>query len=97
MSEEDIRAIAAEASGQKTEQDPLTQSVLRAAREMTQAYAASDDTFAVLKSYLDHESLTDLVFMISFYNAVLRFLETMQTDSEPEYQAVLADFPFDPD
>ena len=97
VTDEDIRAIAAETKGQRTQLDPLTQTVLRAAREMTRGYAASDDTFAVLKSSLDHESLTDLVLIISFYNAVVRFLETMQIDNEPEYQAVLADFPFDPD
>jgi len=28
------------------------------------------------------------------YNAVVRFLETMQIDNEPEYQALLAEFPF---
>jgi hypothetical protein len=33
--------------------------------------------------------------IISFYNAVVRFLETMQIDNEPEYQVLLADFPFD--
>jgi alkylhydroperoxidase family enzyme len=96
VTDEDIRAIAAETKGQSTNLDPLTKAVLRAAREMTQGYAATDATFETLKSHLDHESLTDLVLIISFYNAVVRFLETMQIDNEPEYQVLLKDFPFDP-
>jgi alkylhydroperoxidase family enzyme len=63
---------------------------------MTQSLAASDATFAALKSQLDPESLTDLVLIISFYNAVVRFLATMEIDNEPEYQVLLAQFPFDP-
>ena len=97
VTDEDVRAIAAETKGVGTHLDQLTQTVLRAAREMTQRHAATDATFAILKSHLDNESLTDLVLIISFYNAVVRFLETMQIDNEPEYQALLADFPFEYD
>lgn len=97
VTDEDIRAIAAETKGVKTNLDSLTKSVLSAAREITQGYAATDATFAILKSHLDNESLTDLVLIISFYNAVVRFLETMQIDNEPEYQALLNDFPFEKD
>ena len=67
--------------------------MLRAAREMTQGLAASDATFEALRQALDAEQLTDLVLVISFYNAVVRFLATMQIDNEPEYQALLAQFP----
>ena len=97
MSDEDIRAVAEETKGNATSLDALTQAVLRAAREMTQIFSATDSTFEVLKAHLDNESLTDIVLIISFYNAVVRFLETMQIDNEPEYQALLADFPFDTD
>jgi len=95
VTDEDVRAIASETKGVSTHLDQLTQTVLRAAREMTQGHAATNATFAILKSHLDNESLTDLVLIISFYNAVVRFLETMQIDNEPEYQALLADFPFE--
>jgi alkylhydroperoxidase family enzyme len=54
-------------------------------------------TFSELKTHLDKESLTDLVLIISFYNAVVRFLATMEIDNEPEYQALLAEFPFGAD
>ena len=64
---------------------------------MSQNFEKSDATFNELKSHLDNESLTDLVLIISFYNAVVRFLATMEIDNEPEYQALLAEFPFGAD
>lgn len=94
VSDDDICGIAAETAGKPTSLDPLTKAVLRAAREMTTGHAASDDTFAALRASLDPERLTDLVLIISFYNAVVRFLATMQIDNEPEYQRLLAEFPF---
>ena len=97
VSDEDIRAIAIETKGSPSQLDALTQAVLRAAREMTHNIAASDASFNELKTHLDNESLTDLVLIISFYNAVVRFLATMEIDNEPEYQALLADFPFGAD
>jgi alkylhydroperoxidase family enzyme len=96
VSDDDIRAIAAETAGQPTTLEPLTKAVLRAAREMTQGLAASDETFTALKQGLDYERLTDLVLIIAFYNAVVRFLATMQIDNEPEYQRLLAEFPLPP-
>jgi alkylhydroperoxidase family enzyme len=93
VSDDDIRAIAAETAGKATALDALTRAVLRAAREMTEGLAASDETFAALRNDLDEERLTDLVLVIAFYNAVVRFLGTMQIDNEPEYQRLLAEFP----
>jgi len=95
VSDDDIRAIAIETAGKQSGLDALTREVLRAAREMTRDLAASETTFSALKSHLDNESLTDLVLIISFYNAVIRFLATMEIDNEPEYQVLLAEFPFD--
>jgi alkylhydroperoxidase family enzyme len=93
VSDDDIRAIAADSAGRPTRLDPLTRAVLRAAREITQGLTASDETFAALRKGLDHERLTDLVLVIAFYNAVVRFLATLQIDNEPEYQRLLAEFP----
>jgi len=93
VSDEDLRAIAAETAGRPSGLDALTRAVLRAAREMTQGLAASDETFAALRQGLDEERLTDLVLVIAFYNAVVRFLATMQIDNELEYERLLADFP----
>jgi alkylhydroperoxidase family enzyme len=96
VSDDDIRSIAAETSGQATALEPLAKAVLRAAREMTEGLAASEETFAALRQELDDERLTDLVLIIAFYNAVVRFLATMQIDNEPEYQSLLAEFPLPP-
>jgi alkylhydroperoxidase family enzyme len=93
VSDDDIRAIAAETAGKPTVLDALTKAVLRAAREMTEGLTASEETFAELRKALDAERLTDLVLIIAFYNAVVRFLGTMQIDNEPQYQRLLAEFP----
>ena len=93
VSDDDIRAIAADTAGKPSALDGLTKAVLRAAREMTRDLAISEETFAALRPGLDHERLTDLVLVIAFYNAVVRFLATMQIDNEPEYQRLLAEFP----
>jgi len=94
VSDDDLRALAAETAGQSSQLEPLARTVLRAAREMTQGFAISEETFDALKKDLDYERLTDLVITIAFYNAVVRFLATMQIDNEPEYQKFLAEFPF---
>jgi alkylhydroperoxidase family enzyme len=94
VSDDDIRALAAETAGRPNGLEPLAKTVLRAAREMTQGLAISEETFAALQKHLDHERLTDLVLTVAFYNAVVRFLAAMQIDNEPEYQALLAEFPF---
>jgi alkylhydroperoxidase family enzyme len=94
VSDDDLRGLAAETAGKPSRLEPLARTVLRAAREMTQDLAIADETFAALKQALDHERLTDLVLTIAFYNAVVRFLATMQIDNEPDYQRLLAEFPF---
>jgi alkylhydroperoxidase family enzyme len=97
VTDDDIRALAAETAGRPSGLEPLASAVLRAAREMTLGFAITHETFASLRQALDHERLTDLVLTIAFYNAVVRFLATMQIDNEPEYQGLLAEFPFAPD
>ena len=94
VTDDDLRALAAETAGRPSKLEPLAKTVLRAAREMTAGFAIADETFATLQKDLDYERLTDLVLTIAFYNAVVRFLATMQIDNEPEYQQLLAEFPF---
>src|SRR6266576_330234 len=71
VTDEDIRAIAEETSGQRTHLEPLAKAVLRAAREMTVDLAVSDETFAALRQQLNDERLTDLVVAIAFYNGLV--------------------------
>ena len=93
LSDDEIRAVADETAGRPTGLEPLAKAVLRAAREMTADLVISDQTFAVLQRQLDNERLTDLVVTISFYNGLVRLLETMQVDVEEDYLAYLDEFP----
>ncbi len=93
VSDDDIRAVIAETEGRATRLEPLAKAVLRAAREMTQALAVSDATFAELRASLDAERVLDLVMTISFYNGVVRLLASLAIDVEPEYLKYLEEFP----
>ena len=93
VSEDDIRGLIAELDGKPNKLEPLAKTVIKAAREMTNELAVSEATFNELKKSFDNERLTDLVVTMAFYNAVVRFLATMQIDVEPEYQPYLDKFP----
>jgi alkylhydroperoxidase family enzyme len=93
LSNDEIQAVAEETDGRPTSLDPLAKAVLRAAREMTADLAVSDKTFAALRQGLGNERLTDLVVTISFYNGLVRLLETMQVDVEEDYLPYLEEFP----
>ena len=96
VSDDDIRAIAAETEGRDSGLDSLAKLVLKAAREMTAGLAASEQTFAALREKLGAERVTDLVLVIAFYNAVVRVLATLDIDVEDEYQPYLEQFPLPP-
>ena len=93
VTDDDIRALIAETEGRSSKLEPLAKLVLKAAREMTNDLAISEATFAALGKDLDHERTVDLVITISFYNAVVRLLGSLQIDVEPEYQRYLDEFP----
>ena len=60
---------------------------------MTLGLAISDATFASLRQELDNERLTDLVVTISFYNGLVRLLESMKVEVEEDYLPYLDEFP----
>jgi alkylhydroperoxidase family enzyme len=93
VSDADIRAIIAETAGETSGLAELDRAVLRAAREMTDDLKISDETFALLHMHLDNERIVDLVMIIAFYNGVVRLLESLEIDVEPEYQTYLEEFP----
>lgn len=93
VSDDDIRAIAAETAGTGSALEPLARTVLAAAREMVTDIAVSDATFARLKAALRNEHLTDLVITIAFYCGVVRLLESLQIDVEDDYFKYLEEFP----
>ena len=93
VTEDDVPDLIAEIEGKPNKLDARAKAVLKAAGEMTSALAVSDATFAELKKGFDNERLTDLVINMAFYNAVVRYLGTLQIDVEPEYQPYLDKFP----
>lgn len=92
VSDDDIRAIAAETAGRPSSLEPLAKTVLRAAREMTTDLAISNETFAALKAGLDNERIVDLILAISFYNGVVRTLASLKIDLEDSYRHYLDEF-----
>ena len=69
--------------------------VLTATDEATVAGAISEATFEALAVHLDGELLVELTLVISFYNAVVRFLASLAIDVEPEYLTYLGEFPLE--
>ncbi len=92
-SDEDFHAIAAETQGRPNHLDPLAKLVLKAAREMTQDLAFSDETFAALRRSLGNKGVVDLVIAISFYCGMVRLLATLQIDVPDDLQPFLEKFP----
>src|SRR3954452_6220623 len=93
VTDDDIRAIEAETRGEPSALPPLTQAILRAARELTAQPSLSDETFAALRAGLDNERIVDLLLIISVYAGVVRLLAALQIDVEPDYQQYLQEFP----
>ncbi|HRD77802.1 MAG TPA: carboxymuconolactone decarboxylase family protein [Hyphomicrobiaceae bacterium] len=93
VTDDDIKALIADTDGKPNPLEPLVKTALRAAREVTRDGAVSKATFAELRKSLSNESVTDLVITISFYNAVVRLLGSLEIDVEPEYQPYLDRYP----
>jgi alkylhydroperoxidase family enzyme len=92
-SEDDIRAVAEETAGKTSKLDAVSRAVLRGAREMTVDLGMSDSTYAELEKALGRANLIDLTVAIAFYNSVVRVLNTLQIDVEPEYMKYLDQYP----
>ena len=83
VTDDDIRAINEETAGRPSKLDPLSKAVLRAAREMTSGIAMSDETFATtLEKRFGPRASPRPDLAISFYNAVVRLLGSLQIDVE---------------
>lgn len=93
VSEADIRAIAADSAGRESSLEPLARAVLRAARDMTEGLSLGDEPFAALRGALDAESLIDLLIAVGEYNGMVRIMNALQVDLEPEYVGYLERFP----
>jgi 4-carboxymuconolactone decarboxylase len=61
------------------------QAVVAYAEEASEYVRVTDATWGALKAFLDDEQLTELVFIVAFYNMVARFLEPARVELDPEY------------
>jgi len=93
VSDGDIQALIDDTAGRPTSLDEMSRTVLRAAREITADGAMEASTFAALQAALGNEQVVDLTITISFYNAVVRVLGTLQIDVEPDYMPYLQRWP----
>ena len=93
VSADDVRAIAGETIGHESGLAPLDRAVLRSAREITTGLTVTDATWTELAAELPAEHLVDLVLTIGYYNLVVRVLQTLQIDVEPDYLPYLDEFP----
>jgi len=97
VTDDDIRGMIAETEGRPSTLLALDRTVLLSAREMTDAGKISAETYAALEQELSAEHLVDLVIVISFYNAVVRLLASLEIDVEPDYAPYLEEFPLPAD
>lgn len=95
LDDDDIRAVRAETRGEPGGLGPVETAVLKGAREMAHGPAMSEETFALLERELGAARVVDLVLVIAFYCGVVRLLETLEVDVEPDYQPWLDAFPLD--
>lgn len=93
VSDGDIEALIAETEGRDSGLPAIDRLVLKGAREMTADGAMSKRTFDALHEHLGHKGMVDLCIVISFYNAVVRFLGSMEMDVETDYQPYLDKYP----
>jgi len=97
VTDDDLRALAAETAGRPSGLPALERAVLRAARELAAAPRLDDATFAALQTMLPPRHLVDLLLAIALYCAVVRILGALQIELEPGYEAILAEFPLPAD
>ena len=58
--------------------------VIRYAEAVTRDIRVSEQVFDAVRAFLDEEQMVELAMNVAFYNLVVRFLEPMQVELEPE-------------
>jgi len=93
VTEDDIRAIAAETSGAPSHLDPLAKAVLATTRSLTDDLVLLQPLFDTLSGALATDHLVDLLVAIAEYNGLVRVMAAIEIDLEPEYLPYLDRFP----
>lgn len=89
----DITALVDHLQSRPTTLGEKSKAVADAAIEMTETARLSDAAFARLEAQFDAASLADVIFVIANYNAVMRVLNGLQVDTEPDFLGYLDEFP----
>jgi AhpD family alkylhydroperoxidase len=69
--------------------------VLQAATEITEDLGLADATWQRLAGLLGDAGAVELVLVVAHYCAVVRVLNSLKVDVEPEYEGYLREFPLD--
>jgi AhpD family alkylhydroperoxidase len=69
--------------------------VIQAATEITEDLGLADETWQRLAGLLGDAVAVELVLVVAHYCAVVRVLNSLKVDVEPEYQGYLREFPLD--
>lgn len=93
LTDADIQGLIDDDAGLPTTLDPLARTIVGAAREVTRDGRVSDASFQAMQAAMDNDQLVDLIVTMSFYNAVVRVLASLQIDVEPAYQQYLERWP----
>ena len=93
VSEADIDDLIAHNKGQPTDLSSCDLLVLRATREMMEGKGVAKPTFEELGAFFDAGQLVALTLTASVYVGVVKLLDSLAIDTEPEYLAYLERFP----
>jgi alkylhydroperoxidase family enzyme len=83
LSDAQIKGVGRPAEGPYDERE---RAVLAYAGELTAASAATDDTFAAVRDFMDEEQIVELTIVIGFYNMVARVLNGLRVDLDAAAQ-----------
>jgi alkylhydroperoxidase family enzyme len=87
----DIELVRRPAAGPAS--DDLDALVIQAATEITEDLGLADETWQRLEGELGTSGAVELVLVVAHYCAVVRVLNSLKVDVEPEYERYLREFP----
>ena len=93
ISEEEIRAVAADSASEDVRFSEIERAALCAAREMADDVEVSVDTFRTLQAKLSTTELVELLSALAYYCAVARLLRSLEPDLDENCEKALQSFP----
>lgn len=89
----DIRALADHLDGRPAPLEAKALAIIDAARELTETAKLGDQAYDRLTAWFGPAELAELVFMMANYNSVMRVLNGLRVDVEPDFESYLDEFP----